>query len=337
MEDSVSWANAKLNEAQYRSQGLQRALADRRLGEPGSALRASFIEQCLTELRAIEIDVFAVEEVVGANSEITGALRAIANDRARIELFAGNTDPPGARPEMTWAQAFRQVEIARLAQTLIDEITEQVNPAAENPLSTLFRSDGPYRAAQEFAQDELSDRIAALMTVATRFADHARDELMEDRYPGFEYRTEDPPPEFHIMVRELIQQLAPVLFPMDGSYVTGDLFNLLVAVYAYVNRAIGGDLANAAIRLMLVDLLFLRGQLPALASYGASLGRGTVACEALVRTAAILMTAANRSGPGKIPSGYQMELDALQFYVDAFMTSMLGRLATAASTAEGAT
>jgi hypothetical protein len=337
MEDRVSWADAKLKEAQYRTQGLERALADRRLGEPGSAVRSSFIEQCLAELRSIEIDVFSVEEIVGANSDITAALRAIADHRARIELFAGGTDPPGVRPDLTWEEAFRRMEIAWYAQTLVNEITQQVRPEADDPLGTIFRSDGPYQAAQSFAQVEMADRIEALMTVATRFASHVGDELMSDRYPAFDYRTEDPPPEFQMMVRELIQHLAPALFTMDAGYVQGDLFDLLTAVYAQTTKAIGTELGSAATRVMLVDVLFLRGQLPALASYAAGLRRGTVACEALVMTAAILMTAANRSGPGKIPRGYQMELDAIQFYVDAFMTSILARLATAAATADAAT
>jgi hypothetical protein len=337
MEDRVSWADAKLKEAQYRTHGLERALADRRLGEPGSSVRRSFVEQCFAELRGIEIDVFSVEEVVGANSDITSALRAVADHRARIELLAGENDPPGLRPDMTWAEAFRRMEIAWYAQTLIDEIIQQVRPEADNPLGNLFRSDGPYRAAQAFAQAELADRIETLMTVATRFARHAGDEAMSERYPGFDYKTEDPPPEFQLIVRELIQQLAPALFTMDAGYVQGDLFDLLTAVYAQSTKAIGKDLGSSATRLMMVDVLFLRGQLPALASYAASLQRGTVACEALVMTAAILMTAANRSGPGKIPRGYQMELDAIQFYVDAFMTSILTRLATAATTADAAT
>jgi hypothetical protein len=330
-EANVSWANAKLQEAQYRSEGLRRALAGQLLSPPGSQTRAGFAEQCLAELHGIELEVRAVEELIGPNPDITNALRAIASDRARLEGLAGDADPPGVRPEMTWAEALRQWDIMGYSRLLMEEISKQARPEAANPLATLYRADGPYQAAEGFAQQELADRIDQLIDVATRFADQAGEEPMGHRYPGFDYRTADPPPEFQITVRELVQQMAPVLFPMDASYVIGDLFNMLVPVYAHATRTLGPDLGTAAVRLTLVDVLFLRGQLAVVASYAASLPRATVAREALSRTAAMLMTAASGSGPGKIPVGYHAELAALRFYVDAFMNSMLGRLAAATS------
>jgi hypothetical protein len=330
MEDTP-WANGMLKEAGYRAEGLRHALATQRLHEPGSAARNAFIEQCLTELDAIEGDIQAAEQAAGTGPDTAAAGRAIGRGRARIAQFAGPVDPPGVHAEMTWVEGFRQLDIASLVTALVDEITQHVRPGTDNPLEAVFRKDGPYVAAHAFAQTELASRTEALIGMANQFAEHAGLETMASRYPGFVYKTEDPPPEFHLLVRELIQQLAPVLFPMDAGYVDGDLFRLLGGVYSRAVQSLGVDLGAAAARLTLVDLLFLRGQLSRLAGYAAGLPRGTVAGELLVRTAAILMTAAHRSGPGKIPAGYQKELDALQFYVDAFMTSMLGRLAAADS------
>lgn len=332
-EDNAAWANARLEAARYRALGLRRALTEQRLGPPGSAGRAGFVEQCQAELQAVELEVRAVEEVVGANEDITAALQAIAGDRARVQELAGATDPPGVGPDMTWAEAFRQSEVMGYARTLTDEITAQVRPEAEDPVGTLFRSDGPFKAAQNFARTELAAQIEQLMDVATSSASEAGSETMADRFPDFEYRTADPPPGFQSMIQDLLQHLVPALFPLDAGYVTGDLFDMLVSVYAPTNESLGSDLAMATMRVTLVDVLFLRGQLHALASYAASLTRGTVACEALTRTIAILMTAANGSGPGRIPAGYVPALDAVHFYVDAFMRSLLSRLTAAAATA----
>jgi hypothetical protein len=327
---SVSWTSTKLEEAQQRAAVLQRTLTEQQLGAPGSGARTSRIETCLGELRAIENDLLAIEVAAGANGQVTSALLAVARDRARIEPFAGEADPPGVLPDMTWAEAFRRRELMANAQALNDEITAQVQPGADDPLGTLFRSDGPHQAAQTFARAQLAGRIEELMAVARRYAAEVGEATMAERFPGFEYKTADPPPEFQLTVRELIRQLAAELFPVDGGYVTGDLFDMLVLVYAHARESLGGDLDVRATRVTLVDLLFLRGQLAALASFAASLPRGTVAGETLMRTVAILMTAANGSGQGKIPSGYRPELDALHFYVDAFMSSTLGRLAAAA-------
>jgi hypothetical protein len=329
VEDRQGWAEETLRQAEYRTQGLHQALTTRLLDLPESDARTSFIEQCLAELRGIEGDLLSLQDAVGASPGVTTALQAVADDRARILQFSASTDPIGVRPEMTWAEGFRQLEIMEYVRALVHEIREQVRPEADNPLGTLFRSDGPYRAAQSFAQTELAGRIEALTAVAARFADETGPDLMADRYPGFDYKVQDPPPEFQMMVRGLLQELAPILFQMDSTYVAGDLFQLLAAVYAETRQVIGGELGLAAVRLVIVNLVFLGGQLPPFAIFAASLPRGSVACEALVRSASILMTAAHRSGPGKIPPGYQRELDALQFYVDNFLKALVGRLAAA--------
>jgi hypothetical protein len=331
--ENVSWANAKLEEARQRALGLQQALTTQGVGAPGSAARTRIVEQCLGELGGLESDLLAIQAALGANQDVTAALEAVERDKARFEPFIGVADPPGIGPDTTWAEAFRQGDIRSYAQALVAEISTQVQPGSDDPLATLFRADGPYQAAQDFAKVELRPRIDELMAVATRFATQAGDETMATRFPDFEYRTEDPPPGFQFVIRDLIQDLVPVLFPPDASAVTGDLFNLLVSVYAEVRESLGDDLGPAAMRVTLVDVLFLRGQLHTLASFAASLPRGTLACEALTRTVAILMTAANGSGPGKIPAGYHPPLEAVHFYVDSFMKSMLARLAAAAAAA----
>jgi hypothetical protein len=331
MEDNLSSGAGKLEEAQYRIQGLQRAMATRRLDEPGSDSRRTFVEQFLSELHGIETDVLAVEESDGTSLAVTTALLAVAKDRSTLQQFAGEADPPGVRSDMTWSEAFRQADILAHAQVLKDEITKHVQPGQDDPVGTLFRSDGPQQGAQEFARQELAGQIEKLRAVADILADQIGTATMDHSYPGFDYKTGDPPRGFQSTVRGLIQQMAPVLFPLDAGYVTGELFNLLVSVYAHIEESIGGDIGDAAAQRTLVDLLFLRSQLPAVATYASGLSRGTVACEALIRSTAILMTAAAGTGPGKIPAGYHGELTAIRFYVDAFMKAMLNRLRAAAA------
>jgi hypothetical protein len=262
---------------------------------------------------------------------VSAALVAIARDQQRFQMFAGGIDPPGVRADMTWSQALRHCEILAHAKSLTDEISAKVRPGADGSVSTLFRGEGSFKAAEDFARAELAPRIERLISVATIFANQAGAHTMADRFPGFEYKTENPPADFHATVRALIQQLAPLLFPMGAEYVTGDLLKLLVPVLSHSEATLTADLAYEATRVTLVDVLFLRGQLPALASYAAGLPRGTVACEALTRSVAMLMTAANSAGPGKIPAGYRAELAALRFYVDAFMKSLFIRLRAAAT------